>query len=129
MSTNFHGKDKTRFYHQSNLVYFGKCPSQTCTEDYIGESDCRIKDKITDRNKRDKNSHILKHSREEVHNHIWDKNLKVLDSIYRSAFKSKISEALNQLKQLKALFNVNEKSIQLHLYNCLSMYDATHLRF
>ena len=127
LSTNLHVKDKTKFYYQSNLVSYGKYPNQTYTEDYIEESDCRIKDRIIDRNKRDKNSHILKHSREEGHSNVWDKNLKVLGSIYRSAFKRKISEALKQLKQLKPSINVKEKSIQLHFHN--ATYDATHLRF
>ena len=40
-STNFNVKDKTEFYHQSNLAHYGKCPNQTCTEKYIGETDCR----------------------------------------------------------------------------------------
>ena len=40
-STNFNVKDKTEFYHQSNLAHHGKCPNQTCTENYIGETDCR----------------------------------------------------------------------------------------
>ena len=26
LSTRFNVKDKTEFYHQSNLVYYGKCP-------------------------------------------------------------------------------------------------------
>ena len=37
-------------------------------------------------NKRDKNSHILKHSSEESHSHIWDKDFKVLGNNYRSLF-------------------------------------------
>ena len=88
--TKFNAKDKTEFYHQSNLIYYGKCPNQTCTEDYIGETDCRIKERITDHNKRDKNSHILKHSREEGHTRVWDKDFKVLANNYCSAFKQKI---------------------------------------
>ena len=94
LSTKFKVKDKTEFYHQSNLVYYGKCPNQTCTEDYIGETDRRIKERIIDHNKRDKNSHILKHSREEGHTYVWDKDFKVLGKNYCSAFKRKISEAL-----------------------------------
>ena len=35
MSTKFNVKDKRELYHQSNLVYYGKCSNQTCTEDYI----------------------------------------------------------------------------------------------
>ena len=116
LSTKFNVKDKTEFYHQSNLLYYGKCPNQTCTEDYIGETDRRIKERIIDHNKRDKNSHILKHSREEGYTHVWDGDFKVLDNNYRSAFKRKISEALF-IKQLKPSLNVKEKSIRLHLCN------------
>ena len=38
LSTKFDAKDKTEFYHQSNLVFYGKCPNQTCPEDYNGET-------------------------------------------------------------------------------------------
>ena len=104
LSTKFNVKDKTEFYHQSNLVYYVKCPNQTFSEDYIGETDRRIKERMIDHNKRDKNSHILKHSREEGHTHVWDKNFKVLGNSYRSSLKRKISEALF-IKQLKLSLN------------------------
>ena len=116
LSSKFKVKDKTEFYHQSNLVYYGKCPNQTCTEDYIGETGRRIKERTIHHNKRDKNSHILKSSREEGHTHVWDKDFKVLGNNYRSAFKRKINEALF-IKHLKPSLNVKEKSIRLNLYN------------
>ena len=68
MSTKFCVEDKTKFYHQSNLVYFGKYFNQTCIEDYLGVTDLRIKKRIIDHNKRDKNSLVLKQSLEEDHN-------------------------------------------------------------
>ena len=110
LSTKFNVKDKTEFYHQSNLVYYGKCPNQTCTEDYIRETERRIKERVIEHNKRDKNSHILKHSREEGHTHLWDRDFKVLGNNYHSAFKRKISEALF-IKQLKPSLTVKEKSV------------------
>ena len=99
-----------------HLVYYGKCPNQTCTEDYIGETDCRITERIIDHNKRDKYSLILKHSREGGHTHVWDKDFEVLGNNYRLAFKQKISEALF-IKQLKPSLNIKQKLIRLHLYN------------
>ena len=113
LPTKFNLKEKTEFYHQSDSVYYGKCPNQTCTEDYIGETDRRIKERIIDHNKRDKNSHTLKHVREEGHTHVWDKDFKVLGNKYRSAFKRKISEDLF----IKPSLNVKEKSTRLRLYN------------
>ena len=78
--------------------------------------DRRIKERIIDNNKRDKNSHILKHFRKEVHIHIWDKDFKLLGNNYFSVFKRKISETL-LIKQLKPSLNVKEQSIRLHLHN------------
>ena len=66
----------------------------TCTEDYIREADPRIKQKTIDHNKRDRNSHILKHSHEKGNSQVWDKDFKVLSKNYRSHFKRKIIEAL-----------------------------------
>ena len=59
LSTKFNAKDKTEFYYQSHLVYYGKCPDQTCSDDNFGETDGSIKGRIIDHNKLDKNSHIL----------------------------------------------------------------------
>ena len=89
LSSKFKVEDKTEFYHQSNLVYYEKRSNQTCTEDYVGETDRMIEERIINHNKRDKNSHILKHSREKGHTHLWDKDFKILGNNYRSAFKRK----------------------------------------
>ena len=77
-----------------------------------------------DHNKRDKNSHLLKHSREKNHQHVWENDFKVLGNNYRSNFKRKISEALF-IKQLKPSLNVKEKSIQLQLYNSFTIQKAS----
>ena len=108
LGTKFQLKDKTRFNHRNNLVYYSKCPNKTCNEDYVGETDRRNEERIMDHNKRDKNSHLLKHSREKNHQHVWENDFKVLGNNYRSNFKGKISEFS---------LNFKEKSIQLQLYN------------
>ena len=89
---------------------------QISTEEYVGETDRMTKERVIDHNKRDKNSQILKHSREEGHTHVCDKDFKVSGNNYRSGFKWKISEALF-LKQLKPSLNVKQQLIRLHLYN------------
>ena len=116
LSSKFKVIDKRQFYHQSNLVYYRKCPNQTCTKDYIGETDRKIRERIINHNKRDKSLHILKHSREEGRTHVRDKDFRLLGNNYHSAFKRKISEALF-MKQLKPSLNVKKKSMRLHLYN------------
>ena len=116
LGTKFQLKDKTRFNHRNNLVYYSKCPNKTCNEDYVGETDRRNEERIMDHNKRDKNSHLLKHSREKNHQHVWENDFKVLGNNYRSNVKRKISHAIF-IKQLKPSLNVKEKSTQLQLYN------------
>ena len=44
----------------------------------------RIKQRMIDLNKHNKNLHILKHSTDEAHSHVWDKGFKILENNYRS---------------------------------------------
>ena len=100
------------------VVYHSKCPSQGCHENYIGETNRRIVERIQDHNNRDKNSHLLKHAREKGHTHVWENDFKILGNNYQSKMKPKISESLyiRQLK-LKSTVYAHEKSIPLHLFN------------
>ena len=60
---------------------------ETWNEDYVGETDRRIEERIIDHNKSDKNSHLLKQSREKTHQHVWENDFKVLSISYPSNFK------------------------------------------
>ena len=71
-------KDRTKFEHRHNIVYFSHCPNVTCNKTYVGETDRRIKERIIDRNKRDKSSHLLKHACESQHTHVWKDDFKIL---------------------------------------------------
>ena len=115
LSTKFMVKDKTPFEHQNNLVYLSTCPHNDCTETYIGETNRRIVERIIDHNKRDKNSHVLAHSRSKQHPHVWSDNFKVLDNNYKSNTRRKISEAL-YIKDHKPSLNIQEKSFPLKLF-------------
>ena len=123
LGTKLQLKDKTRF-NQNIPVYYSKCSDKTCHEDYIGETNGRIEERIMDHNKHDKNCHLLKHSHEKNDQHVWENDFKVLGNNYRSNFKSKFSEALF-IKQLKPSLNVKEKSIQLQLYNWFTIQVAS----
>ena len=70
LSTCFQIKHKNKFYHQSGLVYYAKCPSEICDENYVGESGRRIAERVIDHNGRDHKSHILKHSLEIGHERV-----------------------------------------------------------
>ena len=81
-----------------------------------GETDRRIKERIMDHNKRDKGSHLLKHTRESQHTLVWKDDFKILNGNYKSSVKRRISEAL-YIGTLKPTLNVKEKAIRLELYN------------
>ena len=116
LSTKFPVKDKTDFHHKDNVVYHSKCPNKGCHENYIGETNRRIAERIQDHNNRDKFSHLLKHAHEKGHTHVCENNFKVFGNNYQSNIKRKISESL-YIRQLKPTLNANEKSIPLHLFN------------
>ena len=85
-------KDRTKFQHKNNIVYYGKCLNINYKNDYVGETDRRSLEKIIDHNKRDKKSHLLKHAHDENRTHVWEQDFKILGSSYQSSVKKKISE-------------------------------------
>ena len=60
LSTKFPVKNKTDFKHKNSVVFHSKCIIKGCTNDYIGETNRRIAEKIRDHNIRDKNSLTVK---------------------------------------------------------------------
>ena len=116
LSTRFQIKDKTNFPHKNNVVYKINCPERDCTESYVGETKRRIQERIIDHNNRDKNSRVLKHSRETNHHHVWQDNFTIIGSNYKSDFKRKISEALF-IKRHKPSLNSQVKHYNLKLFN------------
>ena len=43
ISAQFAVKDRTKFEHRDNIVYFTRFPNVTCNKTYVGETDRRIK--------------------------------------------------------------------------------------
>ena len=54
LASKFPVKDKIDFQHQNNVVCYGKCPNPNCKDDYIGETDRRVIERVIDHSKRDK---------------------------------------------------------------------------
>ena len=116
-STKFPVKDRTKFEHRHQIVYFISCPNVNYKETYVEETDRRINKHLIDHNNRGKNSHLLKYVRESQHTHLWKDDFKLLNSYYKSSIKRKISEAL-YIRTLKSTtLNVKEKSVRLELRN------------
>ena len=110
-------KDKTAQIHKHDLVYYVKCPDQSCNQDYLGETGRRIIERTADHSGKDKHSRLFKHACNENHKHIHLDIIKVIDFGYHNnRFKRKISEVL-YIKQYKPTLNTQEQSILLKLFN------------
>ena len=117
LSTCFNIKNQTTFEHHHDIVYYGKCLEVDCTDNYIGVASRRVSERIIDHNGRDRKSHLFRHSVENNHKNVERQDFKILGKGYRNnAMKRKISEAL-YCRELKPTLNVQEKSIDLKLFN------------
>ena len=117
LSTCFQIKDQIKFEHKHDIVHLGTCPEDSYSENYISESGRQISEREIDRNGRDQKPHIFKHSSENCHQHFDTNNFKIIGNGFKNnSFKRKVSEAL-LIKQIKPSLNVQEKSIELKLFN------------
>ena len=60
LNTRFEIKDKTAQIHKHYLVYYAKCPDQSCHQDYLGETGGRNIKRTADCNGKGKHSHLFK---------------------------------------------------------------------
>ena len=117
IASNFNIKDQTPFEEKHDLLYRSVCGTDNCTEDYIGETGRRVIERVKDHNGRDHHSHLVKHVVEANHIPVTTNNFTILNSGYRNnKRKRKIAEAL-MIKELRPSLNIQEKSVQLHLFN------------
>ena len=117
LCTCFQIKDQRKFEDKHDIVYWATCPEDDCSENYIGESRHRISEKIIDLNGRDQKSHIFKHNSEKCYQYFHTNSFKLIGKGFKNnSFKRKVSEAL-LIKQIKPSLSVQEKSIELKLFN------------
>ena len=115
LSSNFQLKDKKKFGHKHDSVYYVKCPE--CQEDYIGEIGTRLHERICDHSGKNSKSYMLKLSLENDHKNVSFEDFRILWIGYNnSKVKWKISEALF-IKELRPSLNTQETSLPLLLYN------------
>ena len=95
LSSCFSVNDKIDFEHNHDFIYQTKYPKPTCIDDYVGESDCRIIERIKDHNGRDDTSHVLKHSIEKLYQNVNTINFKIINkNFHDNKRKQKIVKAL-----------------------------------
>ena len=81
LSTCFNIKDQTKFEHQHDIVYHGKCHEVDCIDNYIGKASRRVSERIIDHNGRDKKSHLFRNSVEHNHKNVERQDFKYLDKV------------------------------------------------
>ena len=80
---------------------------------YIGEIGSRLHERIRDHSGKDSKSHMLKHSLENNHKHVFFEDFRVPRNGYtNSKFKQKMWEALF-IKELRPSLNSQEVSVPL----------------
>ena len=110
LSTQFNVKDRTKFEHKHDVIYFGKCPDRTALViiNYLGESARRISERIIDHGGRDEKSHLFRHAVVNVHGNASYDDFKIIEVA---------SETTRLKERLRPTLNIQEKSVELKLFN------------
>ena len=117
LGTSFNVKDQSKFDHQHDVVYYVYYPSETCRENYIGESGRRISERIKDHNSRDLKSHILRYSVESGHVNVSCEDFKIIAKNFNNnSWKHKIGKSL-LVKEKRPTLNIHDKLVPLKLFN------------
>ena len=117
LGSAFDIKDQTKLVHKHGLTYLVKCPENTCSETYLGETARRLNERIMEHAGKDNKSHILKHTLQSGHPSVSPNEFKILQKGYNNnKVKRKISEALLIRKHRPSL-NIHENLVPLELFN------------
>ena len=109
-------KDPIPQKYKSDLLYKCTCPQIHCNESYIGKTERRLEEHIMDHNKRDKKSHIYKHSSKNSHLHVRLDNFQIVGRSYGSRIIRKNGQAL-LINELKPSLKKQDKSFPSKLFN------------
>ena len=80
LSTCFCVKDITEFKHNHDIIYQGRYPKIGCNDHYLGETGCRISERVLGYAERDPNSHLFKHSVESGHPSLDKDSYKIIET-------------------------------------------------
>ena len=84
---------------------------------HVGERPRRITERIKDHNGREHTMYVPKHSIGKSHKIVNTTDFEIIDkNVHNNKRKRKIAEAL-WIKELRSTSNMQEKSVQLNLFN------------
>ena len=116
-SSCYNIKDKTKFEHRHDVIYLETCPERTSNDNYIGGAKWQIFDSVKDHSGRDFISHVLKHALENNHQHVSEKDFKIIGNGFRGNNKKrKVAEAL-LIREIKPTLNIQDQSVPLQLFS------------
>ena len=100
LRSGFDITDQTKLVHKHDLTYLLKCPENTCSETYLGETARRLNERIIEHVGKVKKSHMLKHTLQSGHPSVSPNDFRILHKGYNS----------NNV-------NIHENSVPLELFN------------
>ena len=110
----FNIKDQTKLEHNNALTYLVKCPENTCSKNYLGETGRRINQRVVEHAGENKKSHMLQHTLESGQPSVSLNGFKILGKGFNNHWvKRKISETL-LIKQYRPTLNTQGNSISLN---------------
>ena len=117
LGSYFNIKDQTKIQHQNDLIYYTECPENDCLENYVGETERRLQERVDEHGGKDNKSHVLKYTYESGHKGVSINDFKALIKGFKNhKMKRKISEALF-IKKIQPTLNKQENSVSLILFN------------
>ena len=117
LGSAFNIKDQTKLVHKHDLTYLVKCPENTCSETYLGETARRLSERVMEHAGKDNKSHMLKHTLQSGHPSVSSNDFRILQKGYNNnKVKRKTSEALLIRKHRPSL-NIRKDSVPLELFN------------
>ena len=94
-----------------NLIYHGKCPGDNHVDEYIGETNRRIPERIKDHKVKDASSCLLRHSIESGSRNIY---VYPRDILQLCLFQVMVSRTIPWKEESKNLFLITQKKSTLN---------------
>ena len=103
--------------NQYDITYEVECLEENFNEKYVGETGCRVSERVIDHDGRDKNFHIFEHSVEREHRPPIHHEFSILGGNYcKNTFRGKVVESL-LMKEKRSTHDTQETSIPAKLFN------------
>ena len=84
LGSAFNIKDQTKLEYKHDVTYLVKCPENTCSETYLGETARRLNERIIEHAGKDNKMHMLKHALQSGHPSVSPNNFRILQKGYNN---------------------------------------------